>query len=76
MKFAIIGTGVMGRGWITQCTMTGHEVHCHDNNPDTLSGVVGTLDAAARINEHVEAIAQGHVGAKDWAAMAGLRVRW
>jgi hypothetical protein len=24
----------------------------------------------------VEAIAQGHVGAKDWAAMAGLRVRW
>jgi hypothetical protein len=24
----------------------------------------------------VEAIATGHVGAKDWAAMAGLRVRW
>ncbi|MFH2008691.1 MAG: 3-hydroxyacyl-CoA dehydrogenase family protein [bacterium] len=38
MKFAIIGTGVMGRGWITQCAMSGHEVHCHDNNPETLKG--------------------------------------
>jgi hypothetical protein len=43
---------------------------------NSVSGIVGTLDAAARINKHVEAIAQGHVGAKDWAAMAGLRVRW
>ena len=43
---------------------------------NSISGVVGTLDAAARISEHVEAIAQGHVGAKDWAALAGLRVRW
>ena len=43
---------------------------------NSISGVVGTLDAAARINEHVEAIASGHVGAQDWAAMAGLRVRW
>jgi hypothetical protein len=43
---------------------------------NSVSGIVGTLDAAARINEHVEAIAQGHVGAKDWAAMAGVRVRW
>lgn len=38
MKFAIIGTGIMGRGWITQCAMNGHEVHCHDNNPETLKG--------------------------------------
>ena len=38
MKFAIIGTGVMGRGWITQCAMTGHEVHCYDANADMLAG--------------------------------------
>ena len=43
---------------------------------NSISGVVGTLDAAARINEHVEAIASGHIGAQDWAAMAGVRVRW
>jgi len=38
MKIAIIGTGVMGRGWITQCGMTGNEVHCFDTNPDNLAG--------------------------------------
>ena len=38
MKFAIIGTGIMGRGWITQCAATGHEAHCYDANPDTLAG--------------------------------------
>jgi len=38
MKFAILGTGVMGRGWITQCAMTGHEVHCYDDNSEILSG--------------------------------------
>ncbi len=40
MKFAIIGTGVMGRGWITQCAMTGHEVHCYDEFPKSLEGAV------------------------------------
>jgi 3-hydroxybutyryl-CoA dehydrogenase len=39
MKFAILGTGIMGRGWITQCAMTGHDVHCFDANPDMLAGV-------------------------------------
>ncbi len=39
MKIAIIGTGVMGRGWITQFSMFGHEVHCHDANEKTLAGV-------------------------------------
>jgi 3-hydroxyacyl-CoA dehydrogenase len=39
MKFAILGTGIMGRGWITQCSMTGHEVHCFDENAGSLSGV-------------------------------------
>ncbi len=38
MKFAIIGTGIMGRGWITQCAMTGNEAHCFDSNPETLAG--------------------------------------
>ena len=40
MKFAIIGTGVMGRGWITQCAMTGHEVHCYDEFPESLDGAI------------------------------------
>ena len=40
MKFAIIGTGVMGRGWIVQCAMTGHEVHCYDANTATLEGAI------------------------------------
>jgi 3-hydroxyacyl-CoA dehydrogenase len=39
MKFAILGTGIMGRGWITQCAMTGHDVHCFDANADILAGV-------------------------------------
>jgi 3-hydroxyacyl-CoA dehydrogenase len=37
MKVAIIGTGVMGCGWITQCAMTGNEVHCYDANADILA---------------------------------------
>lgn len=41
MKFAIIGTGIMGRGWITQCAMTGHEVYCYDVNAKSLEGVMG-----------------------------------
>ncbi len=40
MKFAIIGTGVMGRGWITQCAMTGHEVHCYDAVAKNLDGAI------------------------------------
>jgi 3-hydroxyacyl-CoA dehydrogenase len=37
MKVAIIGTGVMGCGWITQCAMTGNDVQCWDANSDTLA---------------------------------------
>ena len=37
MKFAIMGTGVMGCGWITQCAASGHEVHCYDSNPDSVA---------------------------------------
>jgi len=44
MKFAIIGTGIMGCGWITQCAMTGHDVHCYDANPDILAGVKATCE--------------------------------
>jgi len=47
MKFAIIGTGVMGRGWITQCAMTGHKVHCYDTNSEILSGAVGASENLA-----------------------------
>ncbi|MGD9135475.1 MAG: 3-hydroxyacyl-CoA dehydrogenase family protein [Desulfobacterales bacterium] len=44
MKFAIIGTGIMGRGWITQCSMTGHEVHCYDGNKEILAGTVAASE--------------------------------
>ena len=40
MKFAIMGTGIMGRGWITQCAMTGNEVYCYDANAEALAGAV------------------------------------
>jgi len=40
MKIAIIGTGVMGRGWITQCAMTGNEVHCFDADRETLEATI------------------------------------
>jgi len=39
MKFAIMGTGVMGCGWITQCAVCGHDVHCYDSNPNSLAAV-------------------------------------
>jgi 3-hydroxybutyryl-CoA dehydrogenase len=44
MNFAIIGTGIMGCGWITQCAMTGHQVHCYDANPDILAGIKATCE--------------------------------
>ena len=44
MKFAILGTGIMGRGWITQCAMTAHEVHCFDANPEILAGVAASCE--------------------------------
>ena len=47
MKFAILGTGIMGRGWITQCAMTGHDVHCFDANPDMIAGVATGCDKLA-----------------------------
>ena len=40
MKFAIMGTGVMGCGWITQCAISGHEVHCYDSDADSVNKVV------------------------------------
>ena len=47
MKFAIIGTGVMGCGWITQCTMTGHEVHCFDSNTESVTKAKETCQRLA-----------------------------
>ena len=47
MKIAIIGTGVMGRGWITQCAMTGNEVHCFDADRKTLAGTVSFCEKMA-----------------------------
>jgi 3-hydroxyacyl-CoA dehydrogenase len=38
VKIAILGTGVMGRGWMVQCAMAGHEVHCFDTVEETLEG--------------------------------------
>ncbi len=47
MKVAVIGTGIMGRGWITQCAMTGNEVHCFDSNRETLDGTVAFCESLA-----------------------------
>jgi 3-hydroxyacyl-CoA dehydrogenase len=40
MKFAIMGTGVMGCGWIAQCAMSGNEVLCYDSNPNAMASVI------------------------------------
>jgi 3-hydroxyacyl-CoA dehydrogenase len=47
MKFAIIGTGVMGCGWITQCAINGHEVHCYDSNTKSLKAVTKNCENLA-----------------------------
>ncbi|UCE54960.1 MAG: 3-hydroxyacyl-CoA dehydrogenase family protein [Desulfobacterales bacterium] len=47
MKFAIMGTGVMGCGWITQCAMTGHEVHCFDSYTDAVAKAKDTCQNLA-----------------------------
>ena len=37
----------------------------------------GSLSAAAKINETVSLVANAHAASsQDWAAMAGLKVRW
>jgi len=37
----------------------------------------GSLSAAAKINETVSFVANAHAASpQDWAAMAGLKVRW
>jgi 3-hydroxybutyryl-CoA dehydrogenase len=47
MKFAIMGTGVMGSGWITQCAMNGHEVHCYDSNAASVASVAKQCEKLA-----------------------------
>jgi 3-hydroxyacyl-CoA dehydrogenase len=47
MKFAIMGTGVMGCGWITQCAISGHEVHCYDSNPDSVAAAAQQCEKLA-----------------------------
>ncbi|MDZ7698325.1 MAG: 3-hydroxyacyl-CoA dehydrogenase family protein [Deltaproteobacteria bacterium] len=47
MKFAVLGVGIMGRGWITQCTIAGHDVVCFDTNPDMIGGVKPACDKMA-----------------------------
>ena len=47
MKFAILGTGVMGCGWITQCAMYGHNVHCYDSNTASVACVADKCETLA-----------------------------
>lgn len=47
MKFAIMGTGVMGCGWIAQCAMSAHDVHCYDSNTASVASVVATCEKLA-----------------------------
>lgn len=47
MKIAIMGTGVMGCGWITQCALSGHAVHAYDTNTALLDAVVQRCEKLA-----------------------------
>ena len=42
-----MGTGVMGSGWITQCAMNGHEVHCYDSNTASVASVAKQCEKLA-----------------------------
>lgn len=64
MKFAIMGTGVMGRGWIAQCAMSGHEVHCYDANGESLAGTVGYCEKLAGKAARRQKIDDPELGAK------------
>ena len=37
----------MGCGWITQCAMGGHEVHCYDSNADSVAAVARQCEKLA-----------------------------
>jgi 3-hydroxybutyryl-CoA dehydrogenase len=37
----------MGRGWITQCAIAGHEVHCYDANAASLKGCKAACEKLA-----------------------------
>jgi 3-hydroxybutyryl-CoA dehydrogenase len=47
MNIAIMGTGVMGCGWITQCALSGHAVSAYDANPDALAAVARQCEKLA-----------------------------
>jgi len=47
MDFAILGTGVMGCGWITQCALSGHGVHCHDSDTQSMDSVTAKCEKLA-----------------------------
>lgn len=47
MKIAIIGTGVMGCGWITQCALSGYAVHAYDANRASLDAVARQCEKLA-----------------------------
>jgi len=47
MKFAVMGTGVMGCGWITQCVLSGHAVHAYDANADSRAAVARICEKLA-----------------------------
>jgi len=64
MKIAIIGTGIMGRGWITQCAMSGHEVHCHDSNRSTLDGALDYCKTMAQKTAKKFKLEDPEIGAK------------
>jgi len=64
MKFAIMGTGVMGRGWITQCAMSGHEVHCFDENTSALTSVPASCEKLAGKAARKQKIDDPEIGAK------------
>jgi 3-hydroxybutyryl-CoA dehydrogenase len=59
----------MGRGWITQCAMTGNEVHCWDANADILAGTLkACIDLADKTAKRFK------ITTPDFAAETGKRI--
>lgn len=64
MKIAILGMGVMGRGWITQFAMYGHTVHCHDVDKKTRDTTVDYCVKLAEKSARRLKIDDPEIGAK------------
>lgn len=72
MKVAIMGTGVMGRGWMTQFAMNGHKVFAYDASAKTLEGAPAFCEKLAGKTAKRLKIEDPEIGAKTKANIESI----